>query len=341
MNPYAFVPVDWNAGVQRSRPAYHDHFQGLAGRIEGNITTLTPLLIPNKSTSPTRFLRNRQGEHIIPATSLKGMVRSLVETIGPGCWWLYSTRDHNNRLPRDFSACTTEQNLCIACRMFGLIHKQTNLLGHVGFEDAICTDAKIHKPFHTIILSGPKPRHTAFYQEERGERPAGRKFYFHHSEPPRDVEGWLPKGKQATQAQNQYIQPLEKDNTFKFSANFQNLALEELQLLLYALVLEPSMRHKIGYAKPAGLGSVKITLSKVELIDYQQRYTNPAAHRTLYTEEDLTAYLSQQTRHYATRQSPTLEALRDIWGWPGRDDLRYPDRYWFDDYPQVRLDQTP
>ena len=338
MNPYDFVPIDWNARVERKEPKGHHCFDGLSGRIEGTITTLTPLFIPSsRQQIPQEFLTNRERQHIIPGTSLKGLVRSLVETIGPGCWWLFGG-EHRNKLPRDFRQCKDKERLCIACRMFGLINGGTLLGGHVGFEDAVCEEPTPHDAIYTIILGSPKPRHSAFYLTPTGQL-AGRKFYFHHSEPPLDVGEWKPSRRNA---QNQYIKPIGSNSTFTFSAHFNNLAHDELSLLLYALVLEPELRHKIGYGKPAGLGSIEIKLTRLELIDYRQRYTSPNRGQTIYTGEALNDYIDEKIARYTNLwHSVTLQALRRIWKWPGRDDLQYPDWHWFQENPHKRLDQTP
>jgi CRISPR/Cas system CSM-associated protein Csm3 (group 7 of RAMP superfamily) len=349
MYPYDFVRMNWERGVERRAAKSHDRFEGLSGHLTGTLTALTPLFIPEHRDIGMRrlpyksFLTDSHGQAIIPGSSLKGLARSLVETIGPGCWWLL--KEHERRLPRDFKQCTREDKLCVACRMFGLIQGQTLLLGHVGFEDAVCQKAVEHPPFYTIILGSPKAHHTAFYLDPSGERPSGRKFYFHHSTPPVDKGQWLPDGAPLVrQPQNAYIKPLDTGSFFTFSAHFDNLAEDELRLLLYALVLEPGMRHKIGYAKPAGLGSVAIALTELECIDYRRRYTSPDRGRTTYTGEALQRFVADQIAPYVKdKTSVTLQDLRRIWAWPGRDDLRYPSWHWFQDAANStkRLDQTP
>ena len=352
MNPYDFVRIDWSKGIERRPYTPHDSFSGLSGHIQGTITTLTPFFIPDrKNRSPKQFLTNRHGQAIIPGSSLKGLIRSLVETIGPGCWWLFDGTYESNKvhyeskLPHEFRQCSDEKHLCVACRMFGMIHGKTNtlLLGHVGFDDAVCDAPRPHESIHTIILSSPKPHHAAFYLDEHGEL-AGRKFYFHHNTPPVDKEDWLPKGKATSQhdAQNQYIKPIDAGSVFTFSAHFGNLAQDELDLLLYALVLEPGMRHKLGYAKPAGLGSVEIALTRLELVDYSQRYTSPDGGRTVYAGAALEAYVDGQIAPYVNdTDSITLQDLRRIWRWPGYEGISYPSYGWFKTNYDKRLHEVP
>lgn len=346
MNPYDFVRMDWQRGVQRRWPRPHNCFGGLSGSIQGTITTLTPFFIPETDKAKLRFhrykpfLTNREGHALIPGSSLKGLVRSLVETVGYGCWWLFKGV-HEHRLPPAFHQCPQGEDLCVACRMFGLIQGNTLRMGHVGFDDATCAEPVAHDPIYTIILSSPKPHHAAFYLDMEGGL-AGRKYYFHHSTPPEDVGGWRPKGaKSQKDAQNQYIKPIGAGSTFSFSAYFSNLDDDELALLLYALVLEPEMRHKLGYAKPAGLGSVEIALTRMRLVDHSVRYTSPDGGLALYEGEALSDYVARQVAPYrADNDSITLGDLRRIWRWPGRDDLRYPSWNWFRENPAARLDAT-
>jgi len=347
MYPYDFVRIDWNAGVERHPPTPHNRFDGVSGRIEGTITALPPLFICGRGrVSPQRFLTNPHHQPIIPGSSLKGLFRSLGETGGPGCWCLFKG-EHEHKLPRDFKQCPRGDDLCVACRMFGLIERGKRkgmlLLGHVGFEDAVCQQPVDHPAIYTIILGGPKPHHTAFYLDKNGKL-AGRKFYSHHSTPPRDVGCWLPKGKATSQrnAQNQYIKPLGTGSVFTFSAHFESLAEDELRLLLYTLVLEPGMHHKVGYAKPAGLGSVEIAMTRLELVDYSQRYTSPNGGETVHEGNDLRRFVDAQIAPYVNDQtSITLQDLRRIWAWPGRDNIRYPSWSWFQNNPRKRLHEAP
>ena len=339
MNPYDFVPIDWNNPPERHRPLQHDRFSEKSGKIEGTITAETPIFIfpsPKSDHEPHLFIKNNQGKHIIPGSSLKGLFRNLVETIGNGCFLLFDKK-YNSKLPSNFKKCNTD-NLCIACRMFGRIPDRgdnSNLhRGKVSFNDAVEIDICTHNPVYTIVLMGPKPHHSAFYLDPNGQRIAGRKFYFHQHE--------IQTESKKTDF-NQYITPIDKGSQFAFSAQFTNLEDIELQTLLYALELKPNMRHKLGYGKPAGFGSVRFEITKLTLIDYAQRYT--AARGTEYIEGNrLEAYLSQQTRQFRDNTtSKTLNALRRIWRWDPNDETqyRYPNHAWFGENSKEPISRTP
>ncbi len=314
MNPYDFVPIDWNSTPERDRPLPHDRFSGVSGKIEGTITAETPVFIfhsPKKNQGAEPFIQNEQKQHIIPGSSLKGLFRNLVETIGNGCFLLFDKK-YNNKLPSDFHKCNTDK-LCIGCRMFGTI--QGSILGKVSFNDAVEVKIHEHGAVYTIALMAPKPGQGALYFDPKRRHIAGRKFYFHQ-----------PLGIQTTNQKsrvNQHIKPINKESQFAFSAQFINLEAVELQTLLYALVLEPDMRHKLGYAKPAGLGSVHFEITKLTLIDYASRYT--VNQEVEHVEgRRLEAYLLQQTQSFRNNTaSKTLNALRRIWRWDPNDNTEY------------------
>jgi len=356
MNPYDFVRIDWNHAPVRRAYTPQDRFDGLSGKVTGTITTETPLFIPQARTRGSggakQFVTNAHGEKIIPGSSLKGLIRSLVETIGPGCWRLfdgeYGSIDYSAKLPNEFSGCKDLNFLCPSCRMFGLIGDRKRngtederhlLAGCVGFEDAICNRFIAHQAIYTPVLDGPKPRHAAWYLAANRRELAGRKFYFH-------AEGinTLPSARVSKKNNvqlNQYIQPVDVGTSFTFSAHFTNLAADDFSLLLYALTLEPSMRHKIGYAKPAGLGSVRIELKELMLVDYKQRYTTGTGGKTVHVDIALKNFVAQQVQHFTSnQQSHTLNDLRRIWQWPPQYKIAYPDQQWFETNSQTPISQT-
>ncbi len=365
MNPYDFVRLDPHQQVERRQPAPHNCFtDGFSGHFEGIITTLTPLFIPQArelsgerppslSSPPKEFIRNKQGRgpHIIPGSSLKGLFRSVVETVAPGCWLLFDGdyKDYANysrKLPRQYKKCVN--NLCPSCRLFGTINDNSLLLGKVGIEDAICSQPTEHGAIYTPVLSTPKPRHRSWYltEDAKGnEYVTGRKYFFHS----RQIQ--TTSGLKITHSgsvQNQHIWPINTNSTFTFSGHFTNVDPDEWAALLYAIVLERTdwghdhdVRHKIGYAKPAGLGSVDIKLTQLTLIDYRQRYTSPNKGVTVYEGDALKDYVNHWITPYLTNTILTFQDLRRIWGWPPANiDYCYPSQAWFEENPHKPISQT-
>ncbi|MGB7983284.1 MAG: RAMP superfamily CRISPR-associated protein [Candidatus Nanopelagicales bacterium] len=83
-NPYNFVPVPESA-APRSAPAGHlERTAGsLSGRISVSVTAVTPLLI---RTGDPEDPPRRDGSPFIPASALKGSLRSLHETLTGSCY---------------------------------------------------------------------------------------------------------------------------------------------------------------------------------------------------------------------------------------------------------------
>lgn len=359
MNPYNFVRIDWSKPPVRRAHAPHDRLDGWTGRVEGQITAETPLFIQGTAparggTGPKRFQANAQGTPIIPGSSLKGLFRSLVETVAPGCWWLFDrsyeyrqghpTVVYSNNLPSDFRQCRDSRQLCPACRLFGLVQGSRVLLGKVSFDDAICIHEVRHDPIFTPILDAPKPRHRAWYLDGSGQWVAGRKFYFHQSSIQTERG---PRTSRTGEPLNQHIAPLGAGTAFTFTVHFTNVADDELPPLLYVLALEQEelghdhdLRHKLGYAKPAGLGSVHMQLRRLVRWRESVRYTGGQVET--YEGEMLHALVNQHIAPYVIdTASVTLQDLRRIWRWPPTGTYRYPNRNWFRANPAAPISQTP
>src|SRR5690349_11370813 len=100
MNPYDFARIDWSKPPERHKPVWHHQLvkedtQLYSGSLEVDVYAETPLFIANSGATPSNpeqpalSMQNSQGEYIIPGSSLKGMLRSVVETLGNGCLSLY------------------------------------------------------------------------------------------------------------------------------------------------------------------------------------------------------------------------------------------------------------
>jgi len=376
MNPYDFVPLDTNNPPEPRRPVWHHTFrkadsQGdnclYSGRLFVTITTETPLFIPDTETSvhdpenPGEHIYNNAGIYIIPGSSLKGMLRSVVETLASGCLKMLSLPPGYDRrlIPSVFEGCDSNHKLCRACRMFGMTsERQSNasvFLGKINIGDALVDKKSLtfYHPIYTAILEAPKPRHRAFYLNAGARSIAGRKFYFHHHSEPQIAKSLLPIRNEPGKYRNQHIEPINTNTDFETRVDFTNLEADEFAALLLAITLNPKMRHKIGYGKPIGLGSIKMTITKLCLIDYATRYA------TLHSDGGLSTYISDELarllqeqmaplgdeiRHFwqcfATR--PSLTHLQTIWQWQPGDwvTYRYPGRSWFDAHPHGSIADT-
>ena len=68
------------------------------------------------------------------------------------------------------------------------------------------------------------------------------------------------------------VRPLNKGVKFTFTFDFDNLSEAMLDLLCFALRPNAAFRHKIGYGKALGLGSVRIDPEELVLVDRTKRY---------------------------------------------------------------------
>ena len=101
------------------------------------------------------------------------------------------------------------------------------------------------------------------------------------------------------------------------------------------------MRHKIGYGKPMGLGSVQFAPTSITLVDYAARYTSYAkpgekGGKTTWQGDPMwNEVLFEQTDTFIETDLSRLamDDLRRIWRWPPDPDADYyypSKRDWFD-----------
>ncbi|MHB8597664.1 MAG: RAMP superfamily CRISPR-associated protein [Ktedonobacteraceae bacterium] len=356
MNPYDFARIDWSKAPERHKPVWHHRLTGVEGKrlysgyIELDIYAETPLFIADPRTAPTDprraalSIKNKLGQYIIPGSSLKGMLRTVVETLGNGCLTLFDGNyergkaNYRREVPGEFQKCSDNTNLCIACRTFGMLKERTDyvFLGKVNIGDAVVDNGTIatYGPMYTAAQVDPKPHHADFYLDPGRTHIAGRKFYFHH-EDLLTANNLLPT--KTGGFYNRYIDPLDKETKFSVRIDFTNLEQDEFGALLLALTLEENMRHKIGYGKPLGLGSISMSPMSLTLVDYAARYTQPGANRgkTTLQGNDVWPVIYERVDTFsATHLAQTaLEDLRRIWAWPPDNSVEYyypSKRDWFD-----------
>lgn len=261
--PFEYIP--FAKRPERSAPAGHHRFatELVTGHMTGEIHVLTPLHVASGGIELTQhvardwarnapliksFVRSR-GVRIIPGSSLKGAVRSVVEAITPSTVGKvgYRTRvpsplQEPRQLNRDRSSSRplkppAENELSPADRLFGVM----DYLGQVSFTDA----AQIGDEVELVRMPS--------LFAPRGRGPArGRKFYKHG----RPATGSTP------------VEAVPAGGRFGLRCDFENLSPAEVGVLLIALGLgEPRLHLKLGGGKPACYGSVRIELGGLHLRD--------------------------------------------------------------------------
>jgi CRISPR/Cas system CSM-associated protein Csm3 (group 7 of RAMP superfamily) len=365
INPYNFVRSD--KPMPPDQPNGHDRLQGFSGVITCHLQVVTPIFTPalalrtEGALADLSFFRIN-GRPALPGSSLKGMLRSLAESICNGCG-PFDSRERPVHPP-----CSSAENLCPTCRLFGYLKGDQVHAGHVGISDATAQDGFEFGPRVTLKeLSSPKPqRHGPFYNEAARQR--GRKFYYHQQHVRTAAD--IPKETQPTH-RNVRVEPLIR-GAFDFAVRYWNVAETELGLLIHTLDLPPNLYHKFGMAKPLGLGTVRISI-----IGWKEDNPVPSNPRSRYqgfqmqhdqillqglegealiqAQQRLREQLDQFKRAYARQYSRELgqqPPTDDLWALPAKNledlrlmlslvgysqEIRYPGYAWFKRHASERL----
>lgn len=355
-NPYNFVKIDWSKKPEKKYPLTYEKFKGKSGRIKLKITSLSPLFIrhtyeenekrkPDGINLPIQFAHNKKNEYFIPGSSLKGMLRATAEAIVNSCLTVfdgsYERKKITYELKYDYFKSCRGKEICITCRVFGMQSKSASFKGKINVSDAKCkTPIRFYKDVILPILSTPKPHHTAFYSDpsEKGKNIiAGRKFYYHENNVIEESE--IKYSNRTNKPYNMKIKPLDKENVFYGTVDFENLTEEELSLLIYAIVLEDGMCHKIGMGKPVGFGSIKVEIENIEFYNFLDRLLLRRELVEKCEGESLEHYIKTKTKLFRENKDINLESLRKIWKYPPEKDIiyKYPERDWFKRNSNVTL----
>lgn len=366
MNPFDFVRFPKRPATRESIVGRgHDRYTGLSGTLRCRLTAEMPLFVPAARENPAP-----RGEHehlhffhagalpVIPGSSLKGVIRTVAEATSGSCFLFdklsFSERVRGERtitnyeVPhRGYRHCTDIDGLCPACRLFGFLNRGEVFGGLVSVGDAAAVPG-----FETITLTlevemSPKPHHTAFYSSTHPKAPnlaAGWKFYYHH--PRNDAQpGFGVKLRDRKDGYNKTVDAVVPGTSFLFDVIYRNLTEDELGLLLFALILEDNLRHKIGLAKPLGLGSAQITVARWEQLDPGARYRAAAASgiRTLEADAAQNAATDFVLAHHGLLKSSAVGDLRRIWHWPADPTvvIAYPSQDWFRSHGGTPISGTP
>lgn len=342
-NPYRMIPMR-PGPIERQAPLTDEKFQGQSGILSCSLQNLTPLFIGGNRYFKENFL-TRDGQCVIPGSSLKGMLRSLAEIVGGGCM----ITDVKGRFNTAYAACQKADQLCIACRMFGMMERGSNARvhkGNVSVGDALPVQEEPRFIKFQVLMSGCGTRHEPFYRTPNTGRLDGqsRKLYFHQ---PQQTET-VPSVPQNLQPRAWHINALAPGQQFKFEVQFSNLTDQELALLVYVLALEDNvsesiqtgeqtlngpLRHKIGNAKPLGLGSCHIKISQlICFAEPTQRFATLAqSFDQMFQAERLQAQITEMTHAYVNDGSDAMRQLRKMLIWDENDNrvFHYPPYDWF------------
>ncbi len=288
--PYDFV--SFPRKVARSPVPGHerldltDHY---SGRLSYRLKALTPIFVGTGSYAlgedvgfpqvpVVRPFYRVRGEPTIPGSSLKGVVRSIVEAISPSC--VTVTRIASYKLPPGVELAQGRRRgcsptrACPACNLFGRVSQSAK----VHFSDAHLADGGKTALFRLSPLFAPRAfRSPPVYLDDAGKF-KGRKFYYHSRpaedsrQPPVEV---LPSGQQVAG-----------------EVTFENLRMAELGLLFFALGIDGTLTLKLGGGKPVGLGSLRTVGATLTLLE-ADHYTQAEAQEKVYRGKALADLVGQ------------------------------------------------
>ncbi|HET9212193.1 MAG TPA: RAMP superfamily CRISPR-associated protein [Thermoanaerobaculia bacterium] len=207
---------------------------------------------------------------------IPGSIHTAVATVSPDLIPLHAGRTR----------------LTLAEQVFGFVEQggdQRALAGRLRFAHALVESQApdggwYDEPVLLKILDAPKPPSPALYFGNQGylskekldltrHSPQGRKLYLHHRKG--EIEACRYESqRQDRMKQKAIVRPLRTRTSFLFHVDFGNLTSEELGYLLYALRPTPEFRHKLGMAKPLGLGRVRIDPLALGFIDRRHGYSS-------------------------------------------------------------------
>jgi hypothetical protein len=265
---------------------------------------------------------------VIPGSSLKGVVRSIYESITHSCLCKID-KGYELNIEKDFLECQVNPRrnhfrVCPACRIFGAM----GYLGLVHFSDALC-DRTGFALSTMPTLNSPQPNAripgagSIYFVEgveiknKKGKisdkRLRGRKFY--------------PHTKDSTRKGNIPVQAALKGYTFTGQVRFTNLSKAETGALLIALGQDEQYPFalKMGGGKAVGKGTVTVEIEGIdEIQDLKGRYSNYALPDLNHQKDEALRNLIRNRVKLARRngdliQIQQLEALSSILKWTADD----------------------
>jgi len=300
--PYDFVPLP-PGGPDLRPPAGHHRLRvdSLSGELSATLIVRSALHVASGLLEPRPNARHplvkahfrSSGQPTIPATSLKGCIRSIVEAITRSA--VQVTQARELRPSRSLDSLDPAQ------RLFGTMGYQ----GQVRFSDAplLAGGTTI---IETPQLHRPHPESFGTYYE--GTRPKGRKFYMH--------------GKVAELAGGIPLEVCPADSRLALRIAFDGLSSGELGLLLVALGLGadplPRLWPKLGGGKPICLGTLEVSEPQLRIATPRESYHDFDAIEALIAPADLTPHLAAALTEGLLAE-PQLRALAAILRWPRED----------------------
>lgn len=168
--------------------------------------------------------------------------------------------------------CTCRDNMCQACKMFGMSKKEA-YGSHIRISDAIGTKVSLTESTALKELGTPRPGYYLFYgkdgkaYDEIQAGIAGRKYYWHNPKASTDPSVYEESDSKKITERNASCVLAESGSEFEFQVYYDKISSAQLKQLMWIIALgdnskESNYCHKIGHGKPIGLGSVKLLIEE-------------------------------------------------------------------------------
>ncbi|MGK5092852.1 RAMP superfamily CRISPR-associated protein [Deltaproteobacteria bacterium TL4] len=286
-SPYGFVPFSDQPVSRSSVKAFHEKFHPnlFHGELQFELENLTWLLVASGHddlgfslpAGDAKHFVMANGKPVIPGTTLKGTFRSIYEVLTNSCLSQINYK-YQQILPQDYEPlknnnmglkqCYHVNNLCPACRLFGFMGRGRDsglFHGRIQIGDALLKPETSPRFVDGIALPiqgepkpKPRPNSSQYPDYFPDNKLAGRKMYYHWSEPP--LKATIPK---TTGNHQQAVesQPLEPGHSFQFTVRYTNLEEPEVANLLGSIQLPAGWAHHVGTGKSFGWGSCLVKLT--------------------------------------------------------------------------------
>lgn len=258
--PFNFVPrsqfvfsPSWSGKVSMDVPFENAQ----TGKIHLRLTAKTPVYVRQGQVTndiPSNEFVHKENVYFIPATSIKGMVRSILEIISFGKLGMEGDKEGKYLA---HAASSIDLAECI----FGKV-KGDSLRGRVLFSHAELKTPVIKTDEEEAYCGQPKASYDPIYRD--GNYLKGWKRY-----PVRSNVCEIPEVAEGNEEYAQHFIPLAAGSVFECDMRYFNLKREELGALLYAMNFFEGAIYSIGFGKPYGFGQVTIELSgndEIELL---------------------------------------------------------------------------
>jgi CRISPR/Cas system CSM-associated protein Csm3 (group 7 of RAMP superfamily) len=261
----------------------HRSFGGHCGTLILEAKTLTPLTIKESGepsftsqidsetaygwdffsmSPPNKDLRDQNKKYAIPAKTLKGMIRHI-----------YSIASDSSVMSPNI------QSLNDTDALFGWVGHGPNqaLMGRLSFDFGFFDNPslawfKVPYPYGSWVFNNQGWKDTGSKTNIKPSKVKDWRIFTHAPVAPCVIQSdeFSPDTFQAS-----YNKGILPGNTCQFSIRFWNLEDEELQRLIWCIILEDDLAHKCGKNRYLGMGALKIQLlPESYLIRWDNRYTN-------------------------------------------------------------------